>query len=377
MTGITGISGIPDVPMTDPSPVHVVLPGEVDDPTMPSGGNTYDRRVCHGLAAAGRPVHEIAVPGTWPRPGTAARAKLARSLAALPDGSVVLLDGLVACGVPDVVVPQARRLALAVLVHLPLADETGLAPESAEALNARERETLHAASAVVATSAWAARRLIDHHGLVASRVHVVAPGTDPAPLASGTGGASRLLCVASVTARKGQDLLIEALAAVADLPWHCVCVGPPGRDPAYAAALRHLIGRAGLGDRVRLAGPRTGERLAGAYAAADLVVLASRAETYGMVVTEALARGIPVLATAVGGVPQALGQAPDGGVPGILVPPEDPAALAAALRRWFGEPELRRRLRISARHRRRMLQPWQETSRRMAAVLEQLRGEPG
>ena len=361
---------------TDVSPVHVVLPGDVDDATVPSGGNTYDRRVCHGLAATGRPVSEVAVPGTWPRPGTAARAELARSLAALPDGSVVLLDGLVACGVPDIVVPQARRLRLAVLVHLPLGHETGLAPEVAAMLDARERETLHAASAVVATSPWAARRLIDHHGLVASRVHVVTPGIDPAPLASGTDGASRLLCVASVTPRKGQDLLVEALAAVADLPWSCVCVGPLSRDPAHVAWLRHLIGQRDLDDRVRLAGPQTGERLARTYATADLVVLASRAETYGMVVTEALARGIPVLATDVDGVPETLGQAPDGVVPGILVPPEDPAALAEALRRWFGEHELRRRLRISARHRRRMLEPWEETSRRMAGVLEQLRGEP-
>ncbi|MCW2883594.1 MAG: hypothetical protein QOE54_6743 [Streptosporangiaceae bacterium] len=363
---------------TDVRPVHVVLPGDIDDASVPSGGNTYDRRVCQGLPAAGRPVHEIAVSGAWPRPGTAARAELARWLAAVPEGSVVLLDGLVACGVPEVVVPQARRLRLAVLVHLPLGDETGLAPELSAVLDARERATLHAASAVVATSPWAARRLIDHHGLVASRVHVVTPGTDPAPLASGTDGVSRLLCVASVTPRKGQDLLVEALAAVADLPWSCVCVGPLSRDPAHVARLRHLIEQRDLGDRVRLAGPQTGERLATTYDAADLAVLASRAETYGMVVTEALARGIPVLAMAVDGVPETLGQAPDGGVPGILVPPGDPDALAAALRRWFGEHELRRSLRISARHRRRTLEPWEETSRRMAGVLEQLSGQlPG
>lgn len=359
------------------SSVYAVLPGDVDDVTMPSGGNAYDRLVCHGLAATGRPVHEIAIPGTWPQPDAAARVELARSLAVLPDGAIVLLDGLVACGIPEVVVPQARRLRLAVLVHLPLGDETGLAPALAADLDTRERETLRAASAVVATSPWAARRLIDHHGLAAGRVHVVTPGTDAAPLAPGADGASRLLCVASVTPRKGQDLLVEALAAVADLPWSCVCVGPLRRDPAYVARLRKLIRQHDLGDRVRLAGPQTGERLATTYAAADLVVLPSRAETYGMVVTEALARGIPVLATAVDGVPETLGHAPNGDVPGILVPPGDPAALAAALRRWFGDDELRRRLRISARHRRGMLKGWGETSRRMAAVLELLPRESG
>ncbi|MFE2429906.1 glycosyltransferase family 4 protein [Streptomyces sp. NPDC059373] len=362
---------------SDVASVHVVVPGDVDDVTAPSGGNVFDRRVNEGLAAAGRPVREIAVPGAWPRPDAFARGRLSRSLAALPDGAVVLLDGLVACGVPDIVVPQARRLRVAVLVHLPLGDETGLTPALATELDALERETLRGVGLVVATSPWAARRLAEHHGLPADRVHVVTPGTDPAPLAPGTDGASRLLCVASVTPRKGQDRLVEALAAVADLPWSCVCVGPLGRDPEYVARLRELIAQHGLGDRVRLAGPLTGEPLETAYAAADLLVLPSRAETYGMVVTEALMRGIPVLATATGGVPDALGRAPDGSLPGVLVPAQEPphenAALAEALRGWLEDGGLRHRLRTSARQRRDTLQGWDEVSQRMDAVLDLLR----
>jgi glycosyltransferase involved in cell wall biosynthesis len=354
------------------SSVHVVLPGDVDDVTVPSGGNVYDRRVCQGLG----PVHDVVVKGSWPRPGDAAKAELARSLAAMPGGDVVLLDGLVACGVPEVVVPQAKRLRLAILVHLPLGDETGTAPALAAELDALERTTLHAAGAVVVTSPWAARRLIEHHGLARERVHVVTPGVDAVSLAPGTDGASRLLCVASVTPRKGHDLLVEALAAVADLPWTCVCVGPLRRDPAHVARLRKSIEQHGLAERVLLAGPQTGERLAASYATADLAVLPSRAETYGMVVTEALSRGIPVLATAVDGVPETLGQDQDGGVPGILVPADDVPALVASFRRWFGEPGLADRLRGSARRRRGMLEPWEETSRRMAVVLEQLAKEP-
>ncbi|MFC4529354.1 glycosyltransferase family 4 protein [Sphaerisporangium dianthi] len=353
--------------------VHVFLPGDVDDVTLPSGGNTYDRRVCQGLAAAGRPVHEVAVGGDWPTPGADARAELTRALASLADGAVVLMDGLVACGVPDVVVPQARRLRLAVLVHLPLAAETGIAPALAEELDAAERATLHAATAVLATSPWAGRRLIGHHGLDPDRVHVVPPGTDPAPLAPGSDGASRLLCVAALTPRKGQDLIVRALGSLVDLPWTCEFVGSPHRSPAYVTRLREQIAALGLEDRVRLAGPRTGERLAASYAAADLVVLASRGETYGMVVTEALARGIPVLATAVDAVPETLGHAPDGRVPGLLTPPEDPVALADALRRWLGEPGLRQRIKRSACDRRDMLDGWDVTSRRLADVLERLR----
>jgi glycosyltransferase involved in cell wall biosynthesis len=203
-------------------------------------------------------------------------------------------------------------------------------------------------------------------------VHVVAPGTDSAPLATGTDGRSGLLCVAAVTEHKGQDLLVEALARVADLPWTCVCVGPLRREPAFADRVRGLIDRHGLAGRVRLAGPRSGDALAASYAAADLVVLASRGETYGMVVAEALMRGIPVLATAAGAVADTLGREPDGTVAGILVSERDPAAFAAALRRWLTEPDLPDRLRARARRRRSALPGWPAAARELAAVLDRL-----
>ncbi|MEU6257876.1 glycosyltransferase family 4 protein [Streptomyces sp. NPDC047043] len=356
--------------------VHFVMPGGVDDPAAPSGGNAYDRRVSLDLPGFGWQVHKHAVAGEWPRPGVAARAELARTLREFPDGTVVLLDGIVACGVPEIVVPETERLNLAVLVHLPLGDETGLEPAVAAELDAKERDVLRAVPAVVATSDWAVRRLVAHHGLAPERVHVAAPGADIAPLASGTDGVSRLLCVAAVTPRKGQHRLVQALAAAADLPWSCVCVGGLNQDPEYVAHLRLLIAEHGLEDRIHLAGPQAGAALDASYNTADLMVLTSYAETYGMAVTEALARGIPVLATDVGGLPEAVGRAPDGGVPGILVPPEDPAALAAELRGWFGEADVRRRLKSAARGRRAALDGWATTARSLAGVLGRLPSEP-
>ncbi|WP_078843608.1 glycosyltransferase family 4 protein [Streptomyces albus] len=366
------------------------MPGGVADPSAPSGGNVYDLRICRDLPRLGWQVHPRAVDGGWPRPGPGARAELARVLRETADDSLVLLDGLVACAVPEIVVPEAGRLRLAVLLHLPLGDETGLDPETAAALDAAERETLRAVPAVVATSEWAAGRLVEQHGLTPARVHAAAPGADIAPLAPGTddgrqgreaeGGAEdgaqrapRLLCVASVTPRKGQHRLVEALAGVADLPWSCELVGGLEHDPGYVARLRKLIDGLGLGDRVRLTGPRTGAALNASYAAADLFVLTSYAETYGMAVTEALGRGVPVLATAVGGVPEAVGHTPDGCRPGALVPPDEPAVLTAALRRWLSEPDVRDRWRRAARRRRTALAGWETTARRLAAVLDELR----
>jgi glycosyltransferase involved in cell wall biosynthesis len=337
--------------------VHVVLPNDIDDPSAPSGGNIYDRRVCRGLAERGWRVHEHAVPGGWPAPSAQDRAGLARLLAGLPGGATVLADGLVASTVPEVLVPEAGRLRLCVLVHLPIGGET-------------ERAALASARAVITTSEWTRRELLAVHGLPADAVHVAAPGVDEAPVAPGSAAGSRLLCVAAVTPQKGHDLLAEALAAIADLPFQCVCPGSLDRDPEFAAAVRQRIAAAGIRDKVHFTGPLTGDRLAAEYAAADLLVLASRGETYGMVVTEALARGIPVVATAAGGVAEALGRAPGGSLPGILTEPGEPEALAKALRCWLTSPELRRDLKAAAAARRETLTGWAVTSAAVSRVLK-------
>jgi glycosyltransferase involved in cell wall biosynthesis len=350
--------------MTD---VHVVVPEGIDDPARPSGGNTYDRRVCRGLAVLGWGVREHAVPGPWPRAGPAGHAALAGVVRGIPDGAVVLLDGLIASAAPEALVPQACRLRQVVLVHMPLGHRPP--DEDADAVRAREREVLAAAAAVVTTSAWTRRRLNELYALPADRVHVAEPGVDAAGLAPGSAAGEALLCVAAVTPGKGHDVLLEGLALAADLPWRCACVGSLARDPAFADGVRRAARMNGLSDRVRFAGPRTGPELDRAYAAADLLVLASRAETYGMVVTEALARGVPVLAADVGGVTEAVGQGRDGTRPGLLVPPGDPAALGAALRSWLGDAELRDRLRRAARERRASLRGWPATTSVLAGVL--------
>ena len=304
--------------------VHVVVPEGIDDPARPSGGNVYDRHVCAGLAALGWSVREH-VPD---------------ALGGIPAGAVVLVDGLVASGA---LVRQLPRVRLVVLVHMPLGGRA-------------EGEVLSAAAAVVTTSAWSRRRLLELHALGADRIHVAEPGADAAGLATGTASGGELLCVAAVIPGKGHDVLVDALATMTDLSWHCVCVGSVERDPAFAASVM----RRGLAD---FPGPRTGAGLDRTYAAADLLVLPSRGEAYGMVVTEALARGLPVVASDVGGVPEAL----DHG--GLLVPPDDPAALAAALRAWLGDAGLRQRLRRAARERRESLPAWTATASVIAGVL--------
>jgi len=345
--------------------LHFLVPDGIDDPARPSGGNAYDVRARDGLGAAGWDVRMHPVAGSWPHSDAAAHAALADVVERIPDGAVVLLDGLVASTAPEVLVPQARRLRLVALVHMPL----GQGPE-ANGARAREGAVLEAATAVVTTSGWARRTLLDLYALPEDRVHVAEPGADAAALAPGTATADALLSVAAVIPGKGHDVLIDALGTVAGLPWSCVCVGTVERDPAFAADLRQRVVDGGLDGRVSFPGPRAGADLGAAYAAADLLVLPSRAESYGMVVTEALARGLPVVAAEVGGVPEALGHGADGTRPGVLVPPGDPAALGSALRAWLADGELRRRLRRAARERRNSLPGWSRTTAVLAGVLQ-------
>ncbi|WP_250004505.1 glycosyltransferase family 4 protein [Actinoplanes sp. M2I2] len=337
-----------------------VVPGGIDDPAAPSGGNRYDRAVLSLLPD----VHEVAVNGSWPRPGPEARRALTTALSYIPDMSDVLIDGLVGCGVPEILELHASRLRLIVLVHLPLSDETGLSATDAADLRARERRALHLARTVVATSSAAAERIAALHDL--ARVEVAPPGVDPAPPARPDPAGRRLLCVAAVSPRKGQDLLVPALEDdLRGLDWQCTFAGAVLRPVPHSDP------------RLRFTGPLAGAALDTAYATSDLLVLPSRAETYGMVVTEALARGLPVVATAVGGVPEALGAAPDGTRPGLLIPPDDRPALASALRDWLTDGALRERLRAAAHARRETLPAWRETARLLSAVRSPADDAPG
>jgi glycosyltransferase involved in cell wall biosynthesis len=345
--------------------VDFIVPAGIDDPARPSGGNAYDRRIARGLAATGWTVRLHEVPGTWPRPDDRSLGCLAAAVGRIPDGAVALLDGLVASAAPEVLSREAGRLRLVVLVHMPLGQGPG-----SDGAREREAAVLSAAASVVTTSAWARRVLLELYSLPGDRVHVAEPGTDPAELAAGTETAGALLSVAAVIPAKGHDVLLDALAPLAGLRWQCRCVGSIDRDPSFVEVLRHRVRAGGMDGRVCFTGPQAEAELARSYAGADVLVLPSRGETYGMVVAEALARGLPVVAAEVGGVPEALGHGGDGTRPGLLVPPGDPAALRDALRAWLEDAGLRRRLRAAARERRASLAHWSTTSAAVAGVLE-------
>lgn len=339
-----------------------LIPGRLETRT---GGYEYDRQVVAALRAAAWTVSVGRLDDSFPLPTAGALAQAARLLAEQRDGAIVLIDGLALGAMPDEVAGAGRRLRLIGLVHHPLADETGLDPKTASRLHESERRALASVRRVIVTSARTGERLESAYDVPRDRIVVVEPGTARAPLARGSGGSSlQLLCVASCSPRKGQEVLVRALAALVDRPWALTCVGGLDHYPETVARLRELIAQYALTDRVRLCGEAEADRVAEYFDQADVFVLPTWYEGYGMVVAEALARGLPVISTPTGAIPALVGRGA-----GILVQAGDVAGWTSALSRMFDQ-DLRRHLAEGARARRESLPTWADAAARLAAALE-------
>lgn len=337
-----------------------MLPGRLETPT---GGYGYDRRIAAGLRDSGWSVEVVELDSSFPRPTRSALDHAARALAAIPDDTAVLIDGLALGAMPLEVERERSRLRLLAIVHHPLARESGIGLEVAKALEASERRALAAVRRVVVTSS-ATRDALASYGVGYHRVAVIEPGTDRVPVARGSGSPTlHLLTVGSLVPRKGHEVLIGALAQLRAENWCVTCVGSLDRHPETVERVRALIREHGLGERVSLVGEVEELEMAAYYDGADLFVLPTLYEGYGMAVAEALARGLPVISTATG----AIGEMTAGA--SILVPPSDPDALAAALVQVMTIPGLRDRLAAGARVARERLPRWNEASRKMAEVV--------
>lgn len=344
------------------SRLDLALPGRLDRRT---GGTIYDRRIVEGLRAQGWDVRVHEMVGCYPHPDRAAldAAAAVRRVAGRP----LVVDGL---ALPAFGLAQgAAADGIVALVHHPLAEETGLTAAAAARLRQDERQALARVAGIVVTSAFTARALCHDYAVPADRVVAVPPGVDrlPAGPAARAPGPLRLLSVAALVPRKGHDLLIEALARMTDLDWELTCIGATDRDPALTAELTRRVDDAGLAARIRFAGEVDEATLAAARAGADIFVHPAHYEGYGMALSEALRAGLPIVAAAGGAVPDTVPAAA-----GLLVPPGDGPALAAALRRVVGDAGLRGRLAAGAASAGAALPDWDEVARDFAAAIRRL-----
>jgi glycosyltransferase involved in cell wall biosynthesis len=345
------------------SDLRFAIPGDLETRT---GGYIYDRRLIAELRRSGWSVEHLHWAPRFPFPDRGDEAAAARSLAACPDGSVVLIDGLAYGALPALAETEGDRLRLVALVHHPLADETGLTAAQVEQLARSERRALTMARAVIVTSETTGETLKRNYGLACERLTIARPGTDPASPARGSahlpGGVPHLLSVGTVTPRKGHDLLVDALARIAHLPWICTIAGSTDLAPQTTADVRRRIAMHRLDARIRLIGEQAD--LSPLYDRADLFVLPSRYEGYGMAFAEALRHGLPVIGTTAGAIPEVVPS-----TAGLLVSPDDVTALASALRELIANPRARNALAAGARSVASALPSWQDTAARVASAL--------
>lgn len=375
-----------------------VVPGRLNQLT---GGYLYDHHVVGGMRARGRAVEVIELPGRYPDADADTREAAAHALTQLPDGDTVVIDGLALPGLADALPRHARRLRLVGFIHHPLSLETGLSTDEARHYAQLEAELWPVLKGAICPSEHTARA-VRASGLPADRVAVVAPGVHrPASLSAHppvpfvpqhveehqaappwraphttTAGdlpdrALQLLAVGTITPRKGHLLLVDALAHLyreqPELNWHLTCIGSLDRDPAAAHALHQRIADHGLTGRITLRGEQPAVQLTEAYQHADLFVLPSHHEGYGMVFTEALAHGLPILSTTAGAIPDTV---PAGA--SLLVPPGDEDALRHALACALNDSTLRAELAAGARRAALSLHDWDTAVGRWLAAFDQV-----
>ncbi len=339
------------------------VPGDLSTPT---GGYAYDRRMIDELTKLGWQIDVVDLGEGFPWPSDETRAKAWLRLSDIPPGRTIVIDGLAFGVLPEAVLQLRVENSLIALVHHPLALESGLSMRQANILRTCERAALGAARLVIANSAKTARHLTRDYGVAADRIVVACPGTDPVPVSQGSAdGIVRLLAVGSIVPRKGFDVLVAALATLTELPWHLTIVGDRTRDLQAAAQLDADIARLKLTDRVTVTGAVSDARLAALYACADIFTLASRFEGYGMAYSEAIARGLPVIGTTAGAIPETVPKKV-----GLLVPPDDTGALAVALRRLIVHPEERLAMAAAAQVAAKHLPTWQESAKCFAGAIE-------
>ncbi len=295
-------------------------------PDQLTGGYIYDRRIVEALRELNIAVDVIGLDGRFPWPDDIARESLQRALGGCTDGSLVVVDGLAASAMPDVLAVHAHRLTLVALIHHPLGDETGLDDSQRETLLELECRALQSVAGIIVTSRFTRRRLVEL-GIDETHISVVEPGITPVSIASADNDTPRLLCIATLIPRKGQHLLLKALADLKSQDWHCDLIGDDTRDERYTSMLRDLIVEHQLEPRVTLHGAMPPEALEAHWQQSDLFVLPSFYEGYGMVITEALAHGLPVVTTTGGALADTLPASA-----GVHVPPDDAPALRDALR---------------------------------------------
>lgn len=340
-----------------------LIPGDL---SLPTGGYAYDRAVIRRLPEHGASVMHVALPGSYPNASADDLADTAAIVKSLPEDTLLLIDGLAYGAMPEAMIRSFNRPIIA-LCHHPLALENGISPERAVALHASEMAALALAKHVIVTSPLTGKILAGDFGVAAEKITVAEPGTARKARATGSGNATmEILAVGSIVPRKGYAVLVEALAGLKKRSWRLKIAGT-ARGLETVKALSEQIAIAGLSEHIQLLGAVPDKDLDALYEGADLFVMSSLFEGYGMVLAEALQRGLPIVTTTGGAASETV---PQGA--GLKVPPGDADALRDAIEQALADPDLRKTLSNSAYAAGQKLPDWDDTARIIATTLQRI-----
>ena len=337
------------------------IPGDKDRRT---GGFIYEARVLDELNWAGCATAHLQLPASFPDPTPGDMAVTLAALRAVPAHRPILLDGLViGANAPEGL--EKVTAPVIAMVHHPLGLETGLDADRAAFLRANEAAALRHVAHVIVPSPETARILAEDFGADPARITIAPPGFDRPVVNRAPTEPPLILSVGLLAPRKGHDILLDALGQLPALPWQAQIVGKT-HDAGYAAALQEQAHMRGLADRVTLVGEVGPDALHARFNAASVFALATRYEGYGMVLSEAMFYGLPIVSCAVGAVPATVGAA------GRLVPPDDPVALAEALRSILTDAGEAARLGALSTAASAALPRWQDTAQSFVDVITAL-----
>jgi glycosyltransferase involved in cell wall biosynthesis len=307
--------------------VHFLITGDIQSLT---GGYLYNMHMINGLRGKGHLVNVFGTDWQW-KDSDSLEYICRHHLKKLPHGSCVIVDSLILASLHHIVQEFGDRLKFLGLIHLPasynvLSGVHGkLADEELTAINDMRQ--------VIVTGQFTFD-LLCNVGLNPARICLVEPGTDHFPRKKRYKPVpSELLCIANYSALKAQDVLIRALCRLTAWNWSLHLYGDTNRDKKYTEALRSLIRQLKMEHRIIVHGIVERHEISTVFLNADLFLMPSLFESYGMAITESLAHGIPVVTTSAGNIPYTL---PAG--MGLLTEPGNEEQLADTIRSIFYDP---------------------------------------
>lgn len=345
--------------------VLFIIPGDIN---LPTGGYRYDRNIINALQQSGFDVELISIKGNYPFPSKVEQQTAIEQIQTFPTADISVVDGLLGGTSPHFMEALSKQMPVAALIHHPLCLENGLDETTAKSLEQSEREGLAYVSGVITTSPTTTQTVAELFKFNSDKIETVLPGVERGKISIGSQNSNvNLLCVGSVIPRKGHKDLILALSKLKHLNWKLDCIGSTQFDQVLFAELQALSDQNALAQKITFHGDVSQAALEEAYTKADIFVLASLFEGYGMAYAEAIVMGIPVIATTAGAIPKTVPQNC-----GILVEPSDISALTKALEDLITNKKLRMDYKNNAIAEEPNFPTWESSAQKFAEILKDL-----